>query len=231
MGLFSSKVYPSEKIYKEIMKEIVLLIDKYKYWTMDEICPKLEPVYYDKLLRIGKDNIYGLADTIGIKQEDHYSQEDLCQLIINHFKKRLDLIKCIMVGINKASEILFRTRGGSSKGVCARVDTYVSTIEDCKSYGGLWIDGDQYRKMLKYVKGSEKYKIWKSTVEDLEEDFVKYLSRIKKIMKKVSDGEYILKSKEFCDFDSYSREVVRRMVYLCEIYYLLAVNVNLIQED
>jgi hypothetical protein len=124
------------------------------------------------------------------------------------------------------SDMIFKVNNG---GVCIGIDSYIKTIEDCDKYEGIWFTDESYKRLIFAMKKDPKYKKYTMIVNNLKSEYTKYLNKVKIIVEKLSSGIYTMKYKQFKDFYNYSKETVRRMVYICEIYYLMSINLSLIK--
>jgi hypothetical protein len=56
----------SHRLYNDIKTTVKSLIYKYSQWTHDDICDKLSIVYYDKLIKFGKDELTNASLSIAL---------------------------------------------------------------------------------------------------------------------------------------------------------------------
>lgn len=226
MGILISRINGNITMHDKIEEELNKLKNEYEYWTFEEICPDIEILYEDKLMKLEKNKIDGIAGAIGIRKKDNIPKEELCKKIICHFKKQIKLIDYILKGINMCKDMTFKVNNG---GVCIGIDSYIKTIEECDKYEGTWFTEESYKQLINAIKKDPKYKKYTMIISKLKSEYTKYLNKVKVIVNNLRSGVYTMKYKQFKDFYNYSKETVRRMVYICEIYYLMAINLSLIE--
>lgn len=223
MGIVTSSIMSNDIIMYEIKNTIKDLIKNYEVWTNDKLCSNLEVMYNGKLVKLTIDQLRGITTTIGYKYDKPVARERLCEIIINHYKKRIELLQLINLNIEKCADMIRRAKKGQ---VCKNVDSYVDDFFKCNAIpNSLWIDKEEYNDMIKALKQQDRISLLVNWVEDLEEHYHKSLKRLLRIIDMIKrDIDKTISEVEFNAIETHTKKVINNMTTLCEIYYLLAVN-------
>lgn len=224
MGNAGSNINNSERTFLEIQKTIRDLIYDYDLWTNEEICKNLEIVYFDKLIKFNQGDLVDISAAIGYGYKKEVCKEDLCKLIITHYKKRINLLKIILKSIEQTRDKLFRAKTGP---VCKGVDDPIEDFLTCtKIPYSLWIDQKQYQKILVNLKNDKRYEIWKFWINKLDKTYYLSLKKLLRIIKKIKqDVNNSMNEEEFNELENYTKFVLEDLSTLTDIYYLLAINI------
>lgn len=225
MGNFSTTFTTSNVLAQEIIKMVEKMIDEYNFWSDPNICLKLEKILPDKIMEFStKTNM-----TFGVRMNKSMTDKErvlLCKDILHHYKGRLNLMTLILNKINQSIAIIHKIKFGD---VCAAVPKYVHTLKECIEFGGIWINEDKHRELKKKIKEDEVYNKWDYLVDELKGKYIKNLRALKKIILKLKNDIH-KNDMNRSDYDTLRRvSIIRanRLVYVCEIYYLLTVNLLL----
>lgn len=227
MGNNNSNLNSINVTSREIIKLIEELIDEYKFWDDTSICFKLEKILPKKIIEFNK---FNKITSYGIKFQNGFSDEErskICKEIINHYKKRLLLMEFILNQINKSIEILNNLHNGS---VCGNTTRYINTFKECEKYEGIWINKNKWKELKKSIKGTVLINKWNNALEELYGKYKKNLNYLKKVILKLKND---ISKNEISDSDFVVLENIaiirsKRLIYICEIYYLLGVNLHLL---
>ena len=118
MGIGSSK--NPTILYNEIRIILINLINsKYRWWTNKNNCMKLQLLYKDKLMNFDKDKLLGLFFSVGIPYDKSYpyKKNEICDMIINHYSKRLKLFLYILKKVELTQRMLLGLYGPGCVGV------------------------------------------------------------------------------------------------------------------
>jgi len=161
---------------KQTIKEI---IGEYQFWTNESICEKLEVVYLDKLIKYDKGNLTHLSLAIGISPPKHYDKNDICDNIINHYKKRIQVLESISKVIDKTQQQLLNSKKGP---VCRGIDKYTTSMDTCVEKDGMWIGEKEYMEYLKIINNKDKRKMWIDRVNAYYSKYYYYFNELSKII-------------------------------------------------
>ena len=165
--------YHSDVLYNKIRDEIKDLTRKYEFWTDENICDRLSLVYYDKLIQFKKSDLLDASTSIGIKHNNGKESDEICHQIINHYKKRIMLLRQIWLAIDKNRQKILQAKNGP---ICKNVDKYVGDFFTCEKVNGLWLNEDQYNKIIKRIKALGIYDNWLSYIQGLDNKWKKYMN-------------------------------------------------------
>jgi len=221
MGSILSTNKNSQQLADDIKSTVTdLSYNRYQWWLDENNCMKLELFYKDKLMNFSKDIIVGTTYTIGIPAEGSYSKKELCQRIINHYKKRVELMKVIFEGVNKTQQMIQKINDGE---ICIQVDRFVDNWNQCKQYNGGWISKNKFQELLQKIKDTKKYERYYSVVERFEINYYKFLVKLHEFLYRIKeDIDNSMSDEEFNALDKEIRLLVDRMVSKCESLYLIA---------
>lgn len=209
-------------LYNTIQTEVNNLITSYQFWTNNELCSSIEPVYYDKLLKFDKTDLINTSTIIGIKFSNSIDKNQLCKQIIEHFKDRIVLLKRIYEAIDKVKRKIDRVKSGP---VCKNVDGYIEDFITCQKYNGLWINKEQYEEIIKNLSKTKLFNEHLTYVYKLEDKWkssMNHLYNIIMILKK--DTNNAISDDDFIKLRDNAELVIEKLHYITDIYYLLTIN-------
>jgi len=217
--------FSTNKLYNNIKNTVKKLIYTYEQWISEDICDKLTVVYYDKLVRFSKDELNNASLAIGISPYaniDKTEKGEICIKIINHYKKRIDLLKKIISEVDKSYIKIEKAKKGN---VCRKAKEYVDDFIKCQKVGGIWIDEEQYKTIIKNIKDCGKYDEWLNFIYGMENNWVKYNEKLMAIVDKIKkDIDNSIDDQMFEQLDDETNLIIKKMHYIVDIYYLLAIN-------
>lgn len=223
MGQSSSR-FRSKNLYDNIINEVRELLYKYEFWTRDDFCAKMNLVYYDKLIQFKKSELLDTSAIIGIQFEksEDINKEELCVKIVQHYQKRIDILKTIIEAVERNYEKLNRVTNGP---VCKNVDRYITDFFVCQKVSGLWLNEEQIQKLLSELKKIGKYENWYQHIKSLNRAYLKNVEKLQKIIETIkNDVDNSMTDLELSELHKHTDSVVKKMDYIMDIYYLLAVN-------
>lgn len=225
MGNFLNTNISSEQLHNEIKNVVKNLIYEYESWTNEETCQKLELLYHDKLLKFNKSSLLDISAIIGYKYNKKVDKGELCKIIIQHYKRRIDLLKAINNALERGRKRIYQAQNGP---ICKRVDSYIE-MEDfftCEQIpNALWIEQEQYKKILESYKRLNIYEGWKYWILELDKYYYKSLKKLLRIVRIIKqDIDNSLSDIEFEIIEIATYKIIENMNNLCDIYYILSVN-------
>lgn len=223
MGLTLSKNSATDLLICNIKDTIKDLIKNCELWTNDEICKNLEITFNNNLIKLNEPQLQEILISIGYKVDKHISKNKLCEIVINHFKKRIELLKLINREIDKCANMLTKAKKGP---VCINVDKFVDDFFTCSTIpNALWIDQNNYKISIKNLKKQGRIDTFAKWLKDLDKNYYKSLRRILKIIDIIKkDIDRNISEYDFSILEKYTKKILCEMVTLCEIYYLLIIN-------
>lgn len=223
MGINFSSITSNDLIINDIKKSVIELIDDYKIWTDKQLCNNFELIYNGKLINLTTQQLKGITSTIGYYSTESLSKDDLCIVIMNHYKKRITLLQLINKAINKCNDMINRTRNGN---ICINVNKFIDDFYVCNQIpNAKWISKDEYKHMINNLKTQNRFHgilIW---IEGLDEKYNESLRKLSKIIVMIrEDIDKTIDEIEFGVIEKYTQKTLTHMILICEIYYLLAIN-------
>lgn len=213
------------KLYNDIKTAVKSLIYKYEQWTNDDICDKLTVIYYDKLIRFPKDTITEASTAIGISAYDNITDKEkgeMCVKIIDHYKKRVDLLKKIIGAIDICYTKIEKSKKGN---VCRKAKEYIDDFMICQKIGGIWTDEVQYKNIVDNIKRCGRYDEWIDFIYNMEDQWAKYNQKLLEIVNKIKkDIDNSMDAEIFDQLVDETNLIIKKMHYIVDIYYLLAIN-------
>lgn len=227
MGIKLSK-NSGDNLYYEIREKINVLKNKYKFWTLDNICENIEFVYYDKLIKFKRENLLNISTAVAYKNSNVYNKKAICRDIINHFKKKIIILYKIEEALEDARDKIYRSRNGP---VCRGVKPEFSNIKDVydceKLNNSLWINGDEYRKIVKNIKKSNAYEEWQQWIFKLDKSYNILLEKLLIVINRIekdSNGDNSMTDRELLLIDAHCHKIIKQFKILSNIYFNLVIN-------
>lgn len=220
----SSSIAQKSLLEERIRKEAKKLIYNYNFWTDKQVCNNLEVLYYDKLIKFEKSDLIGVSMSIGIKNPkgDDINKTVLCEQIIDHYKRRINVLNEILKAVERNQMKILRANSGP---VCRRVDEYVEDFYTCEKYHGMWLDEDQYTRLLDRMKQNGTYPKWEHNVYKLKEKYFAYLKKLLNVIEKIKlDVDNTMNEDTITQIESYVKETIIKMDGLCDALHLMVVN-------
>lgn len=208
----------------EIQNIIKELIKNYEVWTDPEKCNKMELVYKNKLMHFSDSMLYDISLLLGHKYEKNkIPREKLCDLIVNHYKSRIELLRKINKGINRCADMIKRASNGE---VCRNTTKYIDDFFTCNTIPkAIWINKEEYSKILERLRKDDRLENMTNWIEQLQEHYYGSLQKLLDIVTVIKQD--IDNTLSFIEFQAIQEEtdvILRKMNQYCEIYYLLAIN-------
>lgn len=219
MGSTFSSLASNDIIMYNIKNTVNELMNDYEIWANDQLCNNFELIYNGKLITLSDVQLKGIIAMIGYNNSENLSKDDLCQIIINHYKRKIELLKSINETIDKCNNMIHRAKNGK---YCLNVNTFIDDFYTCNQIdGAIWIDKDEYKIIIHKLKKQDRLKgmlIWIEGLDGKYNESVKKLTGIIDMIKKDVDES------EFKIIEAHTYKTLEYMVLICEIYYLLAIN-------
>lgn len=226
MGQSSSR-FQSESLHNKIIEEVKELIYKYDFWTKEDICDKLALVYYDKLIQFKSSDILDASASVGIvydkKVDDkEIDKHELCAKIIDHYRKRIELLNDIKTAVEEGYLKLLRAQKGP---ICKNADKYVGDFLECQKIKGVWLNEDQYGKIVENLKKNGNYDEWKTHIVNLDSSWKKNLQKLSDVIEIIKrDIDNSIDESKFAELKKHTNETIEKIEKMSNIYYLLATN-------
>lgn len=225
MGIINSTLSSHDVIMYDIKNTIKDLIYNYSIWTDETKCNNLETLYRNKIIRLPEKQLARVSLSIGYKFDKPINKEKLCEIIVSHYKKRIELLRYININLEKCADMISRAKHGP---VCKNVTIYIDDFFKCNIIPqALWIDREEYKEIVNRKKINEKLDTLTSWIGDLEEQYHKSLKRLLTIVKLLKNEiDNNVTPSDFDVIEHYAQKIVNNMTKFCETYYLLAINSN-----
>lgn len=213
----------TDNLYRKIRDDIHKLLIDYQFWADDDICDKLEIIYFDKLIKFRKSNLLDVSTAIGYKYDSTIDKQLICKSIIEHYRRRIKLFQKIYDIIEIGRERVNRAHTGP---VCRNVNTYVDNFIACEKIpNSLWVNEDEYKNIIKEFKKHNLYEGWNVWIDKLNKTYKKILYKLFNIVNKIkNDIDNSMSDETFTILENYTYDLIKNYDTLSEIYYLLAIN-------
>lgn len=170
-------------IIKDIQTRAKKLRDNYTFEFLDEnFCNRVALLYNDKLTKFRKQEVDDVRYTLGIVNDNPATKNKICQMIVNHYVRRLKLIAGIERNIDYALNRIYALTVGP------RCDGYPEIFDnnECNSRGGRWSE------LVAMPEDIRENKNWFQQVHDLQREYIKFLKRLDSILVQLDDfDEYV----------------------------------------
>jgi hypothetical protein len=229
MGVQHSVEYRSDYLYHQIRSTIKILIQEYKFWSDDKICNELEVVYYNKLLQFDIDILADASTAISFthhnKKINNCSKEELCRRIVNHYQKRIKLLKYIDKSVKRGRHRIAQAIDGP---VCQGVDIFVEDFFTCQKIpDAVWISKEQYAKFIARLYKTERFEQYEKYIDKLDYHYHKCIQKLLFIVEKIKkELDKSVSEERFAVIESKAEQLVKHMDNICDIFYILAINYN-----
>lgn len=220
----SSSIVENSALENKIRKEVKKLIYNYNFWTKQQICNNLEVLYYNKLIQFEKSDLIDVSMSIGVKNPkgEEIDKDILCQQIIDHYKRRIRVLDNILKAVERNQFKILRAKSGN---VCRRVDEYIEDFYTCEKYNGLWLNEEQYEKLLNRMKENGTYTKWKHNFNKLKEQYFDYLKKLLDIIEKIKlDIDNTVNEDTITQIESFVTETIVKMNKICNALHLMVIN-------
>jgi len=170
-------------IIKGIQNRAKNLRDDYTYEFLDEnFCNKVALLYNDKLTKFRKQEIDNVRYTLGIVNDNPATKKKVCDMIVDHYVRRLKLIAQIENSMDYAlSRIYALTVGPRCDG-----NPEVFNQQDCISNGGRWTT------LVTMPEDIRENKDWYQQIHDMQREYIKFLKRLDSMLVQLDDfDEYV----------------------------------------
>lgn len=226
MGVPLSIEYRSDYLYQEIRKTIKDLVEEYKFWADDGICRELEVIYYNKLLKFDIDKLADASTAIGFSHHKEIAEQDkekICQRIIDHYKKRIELLKFIDKAVKRGRNRIDHALNGP---VCRNVDTFVEDFFTCKKIpNAVWIEKTQYDQIVDKFFKANRNQEWEKYIDKLDFYYYQCLQKLLITIDQIKKSiHHSVSEARFAQIENRAKRLVKHMDNICDIFYLLAIN-------
>lgn len=224
MGGVQGKLAYYQTTSIELEKDLSQMITDYKFWTDESICNKIEVFYYDKLIKFHKKDLLDISTSIGIIYDTDTDKRELCNIIIQNYKAKLDIVKIIYDAVIKVNEKLDYATHGS---VCRCVDEYINDFINCQKYNGQWIGKNHYDELVKKHKNTNKYELWTSHIISLQKKHEEYINKLKNFVDKIKlDISNTMTIEELVEIKNNVTNTIKTYDHITNVLYLLIINIE-----
>lgn len=223
MGVINSTTSSANIIMYDIKNTIRELMNNYSVWADDNVCKNLEMIYKNKLIKLTNDQLAKIILSIGYKFDKPINKDKMCSVIIQHYKRRIHLLKYIDENMDICSDMITKAKHGN---VCKNANKYIGDFFTCNTIPkAFWIDADEYKKVINKLRSSGKLGSMSGWVKDLENHYYKSLKSLLKVVNLIKrDIDDPVSTYDFDAIELYTKQIVENMKMFCETYYLLAIN-------
>lgn len=186
MGQSNSKsVYSYNQTQLDLIEKIQerakKLTDSYQEEFLDpDFCNQIALIYNNKLTKFRKQEIDGVRYTLGLVNDNPQTKQQVCQMIVNHYLLRIQLIKKLETTLGFTYQRIAALTMGP------RCDGYPDIFEREKCPNGRW------QGLVVLPADILENRNWYQQVHDLQREYIKYLKRLESILDQLDNfDEYI----------------------------------------
>lgn len=177
------------------------LKDEYQTEFLDpDFCNRVALIYNNKLTKFRKQEIDQVRYTLGIVNDNPETKQKICQMIVDHYLRRIKLINRLENTLNFTYQrIAALTMGPSCSG-------YPDVFEQSKCPSGKW------NGLVVLPADIAENRGWYQQIHDMQREYIKYLKRLESILNQLDN------------FDEYVND--ERLSLLETEFEKLALNIN-----
>jgi hypothetical protein len=220
-------------IYSNLMKDIYELIDQYETYKFDEKgCDTLEILYDDKLMKLKMNELSEIL-VIGLKYNiPHNTSIDkqkykklLCKKIIEHFRKRYELLIDVHNSIEKCMKKLSKIKSGD---YCKNIDINIdiNNFDACIKNKGEWISKKDFTNEINRIKNNNDILTRNYYVNKLKNDINHHLKLLhKEVVEKIKEELKYPKDEYY--FNNLEKEtflILKRMELSTDALFKIIIN-------
>jgi len=184
----SKKTYNHNRIQGQLIDQIQSkakkLSDLYTYEFLDEnFCNRLALIYNDRLTKFRKQEIDNVQFTLGIVNDNPTTKRKVCELIVNHYIKRIKLISKITADLEYGLNRIYAVTLGP---ICTG-QPEVFDGNRCAELGGRWLE-----TVFLPDDSVVENRAWYQQTHDLQTEYIGYLKRLNAMLRQLEDfDEYV----------------------------------------
>lgn len=186
-------------------------------------CNGIALIYNDKLMNYRKAELNDVAMTLGVIADTPGHKQQLCEVIVKHYTDRLNLIAAIQHSLNFCSNRIFALTTGP------RCDGYPETFDQptCSKRGGRWVEFLTVPD--KKVEGN---KLWFNYLDNLQDTYLKALSRLLEILEQLRDFDQDVNDETLKSLGKETEKIIDLMQNNCSrMYKLMLTTPTLTKEE
>jgi hypothetical protein len=188
-----------EEDLKSISELSIGLAEQYHSdFLRPDFCNRVAMVSKQKLGYFSEQRLEGIAEgvdstyTLGMVASDPGMKEKLCDTIVDHYMKRVNLISTILTSLDECSD---RVKALVSGPICLS-NPDIFDEEECKKMGGAesWLEN--YNISFGINDQSIHNKPFFNKMEELNQHFMDNLKKVKTILDQLKQKEYMIKPED-----------------------------------
>lgn len=203
-----------EELIREITEISINLAENYnKEFLRPDFCNRVALVATEKLGNFSKSQLDDVVYTLGVVAEDPMLKENLCQAIIDHYMKRIQLISTIINSLEPCSKMVKAVNTGP---ICVG-NPDIFDKQECNDNGNNW---QNFNFMTYNIdKNAEQNKAFLNSLNNLNIEFTRDLEAIKKILEDVMNINYNIADEQLDNLQIETQQLITTMEYKCKLYY------------
>lgn len=203
-----------EELIREITEISINLAENYnKEFLRPDFCNRVALVTTEKLGNYSKTQLNDVVHTLGVVAEDPMLKENLCQAIIDHYMKRIQLISIIVNSLEPCSKMVKAVNTGP---ICVG-NPDIFDESECNKSGNDW----QAFNFMTYNidKDVEQNKPFLDSLNNLNMEFTRDLEAIKKILEDLMNINYNIEDEQLDNLQIETQQLLTSMEYKCKLNY------------
>jgi hypothetical protein len=235
----SYSVYTNEEMDKDLntaeleLKKIseisIALAEQYhKEFLRPDFCNRIALVSKRKLGNYSEQELENMSYTLGIVAEDPKMKENLCEMISEHYMKRVNLISTILSSLDECSD---RVKALTSGPICLS-NPDVFEEDECKKIGGndSWLEN--YNISFGVNDQSPHNKPFFDKIKEMNTTFIKNLQNVNSILNDLKREEYQITPENLDELQEKTQKALFVMKEECRrLYYDALLNPPLTDQE
>lgn len=203
-----------EELIREITEISIKLAENYnKEFLRPDFCNRVALVATEKLGNYSKSQLNDVVYTLGVVAEDPMLKENLCQAIIDHYMKRIQLISTIINSLEPCSKMVKAVNTGP---ICVG-NPDIFDEQECKDSNNEW---QNFNFMTYNIdKSAPQNQAFLNSLNNLNIEFTKDLESVKKILEDIMNINYNIADEQLDNLQMETQQLITTMEYKCKLYY------------
>ena len=197
---------------------------KHTYFLNPIFCTQLALVYSNKLNQYSKEELGGVAYRLGLIADMPKTKEKLCNIILNHYHNRINLIAAIQGSIGHCSNRIFAlTTGPACKG-----NSEIFTEPECNAAKSDWIpqyipgvdeNDPDAEKITLPDQNLDENKPFYANLTKIQNVYLDGLAELLKIMENLKSNDTVISDENLKTIDNRAKLIIKTMHYQCSNLY------------
>jgi hypothetical protein len=155
------------------------LTEEYNNKYLDpRFCTRVAMIYNDRLMQFRKNELDGVATSLGLVVDNPRQKQHLCSAIVEHYTNRINLVAAIQASISFCSNRIYAlTQGPRCEG-----SPEIFEQEECTRRNSRWVD-----TITPPDKNIQENGQWHQTLQHMQDSYISALTRLLDILNQLKD--------------------------------------------